>query len=65
MIDVKITLEIPDTTACVFVNYVFYENTGMSMASRSIDTDELKSGNVVDCTVFNTATKDGRKTNNG
>ena len=45
----KITLEIPDTTACAFFSYVFYENTGMSMASKSMTTDEIRSGEVIVC----------------
>ena len=45
----KITLEIPDTTGCAFFNYVFYTNTGMSMVSRQIDTDDLQRGGVIDC----------------
>jgi len=28
----RITIEIPDTTACAFFDYVYYTNTGMSMA---------------------------------
>lgn len=55
----KITIEIPDTTACVFVDYVFMENTGMSMASKPIDTNELRSGKVIDCAKFNHPTEKG------
>ena len=46
----KITIEIPNTTACAFLNYVYYTtSTGMSMASRQIDTDEIQSGEVIVC----------------
>ena len=55
----KITVEIPDTTACVFIDYVFYENTGMSMASKPIDTDDLRSGKVIDCVINDHPTEKG------
>lgn len=43
----KVTIELPDTAMCAFVNYVFYDiNTGMSMGAKSIDTDDLKRGYV-------------------
>ena len=45
----KIVIEIPDTTSCAFLNYVYYTNTGMSMASRQIDTDEIQSNTVIIC----------------
>lgn len=45
----KITIEIPNTTACAFLNYVYSTSTGMSMASRQIDTDEIQSGEVIVC----------------
>ena len=45
----KITIEIPDTTACAFLNYVYYTNTGMSIASRQIGTDEIQSDKVIVC----------------
>ena len=45
----KITIEIPDTTSCAFLNYVYSTNTGMSMASRQIDTDEIQSNTVIIC----------------
>lgn len=45
----KITMEIPDTTACAFLNYVYCTNTGMSMASRQIGTDDIQSGKVIVC----------------
>lgn len=37
----KITIELPDTTMCAFVNYIFCENTGMSMGVKQIDTAEF------------------------
>jgi hypothetical protein len=45
----KITLEIPDTTACAFLGYVYYTNTGIEMATKGIDTDTIKSGEVINC----------------
>ena len=45
----KITIEIFDTISCAFLNYVYYTNTGMSMASRQIDTDEIQSNTVIIC----------------
>jgi hypothetical protein len=38
----KITIELPDTTVCAFVNYVYYTETGMSMGAKSIGTDDLE-----------------------
>ena len=37
----KITIEIPDTTMCGFFNYVFVDEGGLSMGSKSLDTDEI------------------------
>jgi hypothetical protein len=45
----KITLEIPDTSSCAFFNYVYCTSTGMSLANKPIDTDELRSGEVIIC----------------
>ena len=45
----KITIEIPDTISCAFINYVYYTNTGMNMTSRQIDTDEIQSNKVIVC----------------
>lgn len=45
----KITIEIPNTTACAFFNYVYSTSIGMNMASRQIDTDEIQSGEVIVC----------------
>lgn len=46
----KVTIELPGLTTCVFVNYVFHTNSGMCMATKEIDTDALRSGEVIDCT---------------
>ena len=45
----KITIEIPDTTACAFLNYVYYTSIGMSMMCKSISTDEIQSNKVIVC----------------
>ena len=45
----KITIEIPDTTVCAFFDYVFYTSAGMSMASKQICTDDIKSGEAIVC----------------
>ena len=45
----QITIEIPDTTACAFFDYVYYTNTGMSMASKRICTDDIQSGEIIVC----------------
>lgn len=45
----KITIEIPDTTSCAFLNYVYSTSTGMSMMCKSISTDEIQSDKVIVC----------------
>lgn len=40
----KVTIELPDTTVCAFVNYVFATKDGMSMGARSIDSADLAQG---------------------
>ena len=45
----KLTLEIPDATNCVFVNYVYGSIVSMSMATKGISTDDLQSGKVIVC----------------
>ena len=41
----KITLEIPDWTACAFFNYVYYgEGAFLSMGVKSICSDDLYDG---------------------
>ena len=43
----RIILDVPDTTLCAFVNYIFHTDTGMKMGVRSIQTEELSDGNVI------------------
>lgn len=45
----KITLDIPDTTACAFFSYVFVnEDTyEMELGVRSLDSDDLVDGNEI------------------
>lgn len=45
----KITIEIPDTSSCLFVNYVFAESTGLSLANKGFGTDELRKGEILNC----------------
>jgi hypothetical protein len=40
----KISVEIPDTTVCAFVSYVFYTKDGMSMGTRAIDSYDIAQG---------------------
>lgn len=41
----KITLDIPDTTRLMFVNYAFIEDSGsILMGCKQIDTEMLKDG---------------------
>jgi hypothetical protein len=56
---VKITIEIPDTTVCAFFDYVFYTNTGMSMASKQISTNDIQSGEVIICDTAHQTEKGG------
>jgi hypothetical protein len=40
---VKITIELPECTACAFVNYVYVNEKGnMAMAVRSFGSEELE-----------------------
>lgn len=55
----KIVIEIPDTTTCAFLNYIFATSTGMSMGVKSIDTDDIKSGNVLVCDACHQTEKGG------
>ena len=55
----KITIEIPDTTVCAFFDYVFSTNTGMSMASKQIGTDDIQSGEVIACNTDHPTEKGG------
>ena len=45
----KITLDIPNTTTCAFINYVFInkDTYGMSMGVRSLESDDLVDGNEI------------------
>lgn len=43
----RIVLDIPDLTVCGFFNYVYYTNTGPSMAVRQIGTDEMRDNNLI------------------
>lgn len=44
----KIMVDVPDMTICVFVNYVSYTASGMEMGCKSITTDELEKIKVVE-----------------
>lgn len=48
----KITLDIPNTTTCAFINYIFinediYSPFGMSMGVKSLESDDLVDGNEI------------------
>ena len=43
----KITLDLPDTTRCAFLNCVFRGSDGLMIGSRPIDSDDLKNGAIV------------------
>lgn len=47
----RITIELPESVKCAFLNYVFYdfERPGMSMGSLPIDINDIEIGYVV-CT---------------
>lgn len=45
----KITIEIPDTTACAFFNYIYSTSSGMSMTCRRIDTDDIQNNEIIVC----------------
>jgi len=40
----KITLELPDSTKCAFVNYVYVEGYEIVMKSQPLDTGDLVDG---------------------
>jgi hypothetical protein len=40
----KITVEMPDTTVCAFISYVFATKDGMSMGTRAIDSLDIAQG---------------------
>lgn len=45
----KITLDIPDTTICAFVNYVLVnkDTYGMTMEVKGLSSDDLVDGNEI------------------
>lgn len=43
----KITIDIPDTTDCAFLNYVFYDNRSYKMGVRQMGSDDLYDGAVI------------------
>ena len=43
----KITLELPDSTKCAFVNYVYVEGYEIVMKSQPLDTGDLTDGTVI------------------
>ena len=43
----KLVLELPDKTMCVFANYIYLTPTGMSMGVTSIDGDALLDGKAI------------------
>ena len=43
----KITLELPDSTKCAFVNYVYVEGYDIVMKSQPLDTGDLTDGAVI------------------
>ena len=45
----KIILDIPNKTTCVFFNYVYVDEDtcGMRMGVRSLDSDDLVDGNEI------------------
>lgn len=38
----KITIELPDTTKAVFVNYAYVDNATLMMAVTQMDDDDIK-----------------------
>ncbi len=45
----KITIEVPDTTNCAFLNYLYEEGSRLIMGCRSLTTNEINSGEVIVC----------------
>lgn len=45
----KITLDIPDTTTCAFINYIFYNTQTVRtvMSVKCLDSDVLVDGNEI------------------
>ena len=42
----KIVIDVPDMTVCVFANYISYTATGIKMGCKSLSTDELKKAKI-------------------
>lgn len=55
----KITIDIPDETLCMFCNYVFYTATGLTMNVKSLETDDLYDGNEIKLNPHKGGEKDG------
>lgn len=45
----KITIEVPDTIGCAFLNYVYTEGFNLLMGCKKICTDDIKNGDVIVC----------------
>lgn len=43
----KITIDMPDSTLCCFLNFVKYTDNGLAMQAHSITSDELYDGSEV------------------
>lgn len=43
----KITLDLPDEMVCAFVGFVYYDDYKYSMGVSSLDSADLKDGNVI------------------
>ena len=43
----KITIDMPDSTICCFLNFVKYTDTGLMMQAHSITSDGLYDGSEV------------------
>lgn len=43
----KLELELPDKTMCVFANYIYVKNGEMVMGSTQIDGDDLLDGKAI------------------
>ena len=42
-----VTFDIPDTTQCMFLSYIFIKGKDMLMAVDRVDTDDLRSGKTI------------------
>ena len=40
----KITLDMPDTTRCAFLNYVYRDGVSMMIRCKLLDSSDLKDG---------------------